>query len=274
MVEKNEKKTVFKTMPLPKEQAIATLLVDTKALQECKCSYDTRFSIWKEDINVLDAVSKKYYKYAIMSSNAYDREVQITIPGWKRIERVVNDYGFSADIYVSDDDKNVTIAFRGTDDKNDWQYGNLDLDIHGQYGDAEVLFKKIFDEYPQKRIFTTGHSLGGGLAMHISLLHEAVDAVVFHPSPRVFAHKNYDQYNNFIVIIYETGEILTLVRKMFKTLRKIKHETYRYNFLGGFSVKEHSIEAFARCMYASLHVKESAYEKNCKVNTVGGFFKK
>jgi len=230
----------------------------------------TRFGFWKEDIHTLDAVSQKYYSYAIMSSNAYEREVQIDIPGWKRTKRVVNAHGFSADIYVSNDAENIVIAFRGTDDKNDWRYGNTDLDIHGQYGDADRLFGEVSSAYAGKKIVTTGHSLGGGLAMHISLLNKDVDAVVFHPSPRVFANKAYDRYANMITIIYEAGEILTIVRKLFKTLRKIKHQTYRYNFLGGLSVKEHSIEAFARCMYASLHKDACGYEKQCKANTIAG----
>ncbi|AKF25029.1 hypothetical protein YH65_06205 [Sulfurovum lithotrophicum] len=268
MSSKNEKNGIFKEVKIPETQNISTLLSDKKSLEKCKCSYNTRFGIFKEDINILNTVSQESYVYAIMSSNAYNRKVQIDIPGWKRTKRMINQHGFSADIYVSDDEKRVVIAFRGTDDKNDWKYGNTDIDLDGQYGDADELFKYVLSEYPGKTIMTTGHSLGGGLAMHISLLNKDVDAVVFHPSPRVFANRNYDQYENLITIIYEAGEILTFVRKLFSTLKKIKHQTYRYNFLGGLSVKEHSIEAFARCMYASLHKKESQYEALCKKNTL------
>jgi len=264
----DSQQTHFREVAIPKTKPIATLLNDKEALKECKCSYHIRLSLWKEDIERLNAASEKFYIYAIMSSNTYEDKVQIEIPGWKRIRKVVNDHGFSADLYVSDDEKNLVIAFRGTDDVKDWIYGNADFDINGQYGDADVLFHEVLSQYPGKRILTTGHSLGGGLAMHISLLNKGVDAVVFNPSPRVFAHKKYDSYDNSISVIDETGEVLEIVRKLFATMKKIKYEEYRYNFLGGFSIKEHAIEAFSRCMYASLHQKESHYTELCKKNTL------
>lgn len=262
-------KSQFEEIAIPESKDISTLLSDTTLLKKCKCSYHKRFSFFKKDKKTLDRISNQCYVYAIMSSNAYERELQIDIPDWERIKRViVRKHGFSADIYVSTDDTKVAIAFRGTDNLKDWSYGNLDTDPHGQYADADTLFQDVLTEHKGKEIIVTGHSLGGGLAMHISLLNANVDAIAFHPSPRVFVNKQYDKYDNDITIIYEAGEVLTLTRKLLKTIRKIKPHKYRYNFLGGLSVSEHSIENFARCMYASIHEDESNYTTICKKNTI------
>lgn len=255
---------------LPDGSSISDLVEDKTALKACKCSYEKRFTIFENNRSELDKLSNEIYPYAIMSSNAYDRKLQISIPGWKRIKRAEKkQHGFSADIYLSDDKESVVIAFRGTDDKKDWLNANVDTNIEGQYADADSLFRRVLEDYGNKKITTTGHSLGGGLAIHVSLENQGVDAFVFDATPRIFAGKNYGKYDNRIVQAYESGEILVPLRKLFSTLKKIKIEEYRYNFLGGNIVGEHSIEAFSRCMYASINTQESKYADNCKDNTLG-----
>lgn len=261
---------ILEKVAVPEAEDISVLLSDTSKLEKCKCSYNKRFTVFKKDIDLLNKVSNKNYEFAIMSSNAYDKDLQIDLPGWKRTKRVISKHGFSADIYTSEDDKRVVIAFRGTENNNikDWKYGNLDTNLDGQYGDADNLFKAILSEHPEKTIMTTGHSLGGGLAIHISVLNKDVDAVVFNPSPRLFVKDNYNKYDNEVTIINETGEILAPTQHLFSTIKKVKHTKYRYNFIGGHVVTEHSIATFARCMYASIHTEESNYNALCKKNTL------
>jgi predicted esterase YcpF (UPF0227 family) len=261
--------TELSVVPLSIESPLSALIADKKALKACKCGYESRFTVLHKNRSDLDKTSNEIYPYAIMSANAYDHKLQISIPGWKRIKRIKSNHGFSADIYNSDDEKSVVIAFRGTDDKKDWPYANLKLSPGGQYSDADDLFSMILKENSGKKIITTGHSLGGGLAIHISLANEGVEAFVFNPSPRIFAGKNYGKYDNRIVLAYESGEILESLRKLFTTLKKIKIEEYRYNFLGGNIAGEHSSEPFARCMYASINTQESEYSNICKDNTIG-----
>lgn len=249
------------------ESPISDLYKDKTKLEACKCGYEKRFTVLDSDRFALDKLSNEIYPYAIMSSNAYENKPQISIPDWKRIKRIKNNRGFSADIYLSDDKKSVVIAFRGTDDKKDWRNANLDTNIEGQYSDADSLFSMVLKEYGDKKITTTGHSLGGGLALHISLANQGVDAFVFDTTPRIFAGNNYGKYENRRVLVYDSGEVLELLRGFFSTLKKFNLEKYRYNFLGGNLVHEHSIEDFSRCMYASIKVQESKYADNCKPNT-------
>lgn len=247
---------------------ISYLVEDKTKLKACKCSYEKRFTFLNTDRSELDKLSNEIYPYAIMSSNAYENKPQISIPGWERINRVEKkQHGFSADIYLSDDKKSVVIAFRGADDKKDWRNANFDINIEGQYSDADSLFGAVLKEYGNKKITTTGHSLGGGLALHVSLANQDVDAFVFDTTPRIFAGNNYEKYKNRRVLVYDSGEVLELLRGFFSTLKKFNSEKYRYNFLGGNLVHEHSIEDFSRCMYASITAQESKYADNCKGNT-------
>lgn len=242
-------------------------LLKKDELKRCKCSFDKRFTFFVEDIEQLKKVAKENYQYALMSANAYDKGFQVKVPGWTRRQRLVSEHGFSADIYTSDKGNAVVIAFRGTDDKNDWRYGNIDTDPKGQYRDADTVFAKVVNEYADYKVTTVGHSLGGGLALHVSVTHENVSAVVFNPSPRVFVSKDDIRFTNKVILIYETGEILTAVRSMFTTLNKIDHVKYRFNYLGGGAVSEHSMANFAQCMYASTLDPDDLYSEVCKDNT-------
>ncbi len=237
-------------------------------IKKCKCSYSKRFTFFEEDLTELDKIAKQNYIYALMSANAYDKGFQVEIPKWKRVKRyVIQEHGFSADVYISDDNKNVVIAYRGTDDLKDWIFGNADTDVHGQYADADNIFSTVYNEYAKANIMVVGHSLGGGLALHVSITHKDVDAVVFNTSPRVFVAKEVQRYKNKVVLIYETGEILTVVREIFTTLDKIDYEKYKYNYLGGNVVSEHNMADFATCMYLSTISKEIKYSEQCKDNT-------
>lgn len=74
---------------------------------------------------------------------------------------------FAAGIY--DTGEKVYVAFRGTDSKKDWIGTNLQRAMGkwpSQYSLACNLALSIRDTYPDRDIVFTGHSLGGGLAVH------------------------------------------------------------------------------------------------------------
>ena len=92
-----------------------------------------------------------------------------------------------------DDATQVVVAFRGTWELKDWFYGNLHwltrfLPIEDQYSSARKNMQKVFDYFSESKkpvqFFTTGHSLGGGLAQHILYSNptKIIQAVVFDPS--------------------------------------------------------------------------------------------
>lgn len=92
-----------------------------------------------------------------------------------------------------DDATQVVVAFRGTWELKDWFYGNMHwltrfLPIEDQYSSARKNMQKVFDYFSKSKkpiqFFTTGHSLGGGLAQHILYSNptKVIQAVVFDPS--------------------------------------------------------------------------------------------
>lgn len=248
------------------KQELADIINDNE-INKCKCAYNKRFTIFEEDIETLKKVAKENYIYALMSANAYDKGFQVRIPGWTRIQRLVSEHGFSADIYRSEEGNNTVIAYRGTDDAKDWRYANIDTDADGQYRDADIVYEQVVKKYGDSQITTVGHSLGGGLAIHVSVTHENVNAITFNPSPRLFIVKSGIKFNNKVTIIYETGEILTAIRAIFTTLNQINHEKYKFNYLGGNTISEHSMPNFAQCMYASTIEEQSNYSNACRENT-------
>lgn len=90
--------------------------------------------------------------------------------------------------------KEVVIAFRGTDGFKDWLYGNSHwltrfLPMEDQYSRARKAVQLILDRFSKEgsktvRFYTTGHSLGGGLAQHILYTYpkQVVQALAFDPS--------------------------------------------------------------------------------------------
>lgn len=106
---------------------------------------------------------------------------------------------------------NIIIAFRGTDDIEDWKM-NIDItrdddDIHTGFHEAwrsieeDVLQKLSYLTRVQRRLFITGHSLGGALAIlagyYITDRHPIHSLVVFE-CPRVGGSTFKDRYNTIL----------------------------------------------------------------------------
>jgi hypothetical protein len=106
----------------------------------------------------------------------------------------------TADHYVQDKGNQlvVLVAFRGTFSSRDW-LSNASwllrwLPIPNHYDNARQIFEKIrADALKQAdgrpvNFIVTGHSLGGGLAMHIAYGYPCVSAVIFNASPVINRH--------------------------------------------------------------------------------------
>ncbi len=168
----------------------------------------------------LPAASNRFAPYAAMSALAYaeDSSCGTTDPkitdneraklesallarGWQEVKDVQwlppceDDVGLFFRVWkLEADTRHVVVAFRGTWGFKDWLYGNLHwltrfLPMEDQYSRARMAAQRVFDrlpEEPQKatHFYTTGHSLGGGLAQHVlySYPNKVAQALAFDPS--------------------------------------------------------------------------------------------
>ena len=197
---------------------------------------------------------KAVYKYAIASSNAYQVQAgkpHLKIPGWTRVKRFENNLGSAADLYERpgpNGKKVVVIAFRGTEftSLKDWFFGNFNIVYPGQFLEAQLLVKLVHQNYGSDVIIeTTGHSLGGGLALSIARTHPGISSIVFDSSPRLFST---NRYENRQVQIVESGEILTYFRALWRVIPPNSFspvKTYKVNQLDAGLIGNHDMFALA-----------------------------
>lgn len=169
--------------------------------------------------------------YAMMSANAYKKKAKrvrfdLNKLGWQQVDldgeptdkpaKIHKMSGLAYSIYEKVGTNKVVFAFRGTDSKRDYLWANFSVPpFNFQYRQARKAIKKYLAENSHKNVVATGHSLGGGLALSVSVRF-GIKAFAFDPSPRVFdgvgdVHKPAER-----VIVYQKGEILKLVRKLWK----------------------------------------------------------
>ena len=193
----------------------------------------------------------QYAAYAILSNDAYGTShEQIPLPpDWTRVkfDFVGGETGLALAVFEKRTNGGLTevvMSFRGTDDRLDWKT-NLEPLHRVQMKPAETNFEALSARYEGShvRIVTTGHSLGGGLAMHISFHYPGVDAVVFDASPvarpglmpKTQAHR---------VSISESGEVLEVLRDA-ASVRWPNTERIKYRFVHDLPVEQHSMPMLA-----------------------------
>jgi len=168
----------------------------------------------------LPAASNRFAPYAAMSALAYAEdancgtadpkltaeertklESELLARGWQEVKDVQwvppceDEVGLFFRVWKLDaDTRQIAVAFRGTWGFKDWLYGNFHwfmrfLPMEDQYSRARIAAQRVFDRFPEEskkttRFYTTGHSLGGGLAQHVlySYPNKVTQAVAFDPS--------------------------------------------------------------------------------------------
>jgi hypothetical protein len=175
-------------------------------------------------------VADKYAIYSMIASNSYHKADRVKFPveklGWIQVDTEgkptscpsveMNESGLAYDIFENQNSNEVIFAFRGTDDKKDYTKANLTFSpFNIQYRQATEQFKVYLDTHKDKNITLTGHSLGGALALSLSVNY-GINAIVFNSSPRVSEGIDDIHTSARRVMVYEDGEILAAVRKMWK----------------------------------------------------------
>jgi hypothetical protein len=191
-------------------------------------------------------VAGAYAVYAMMASNCYHKNDRVRFPveklGWIQVDRdgtpttrPTKEHkvsGLAYDIYEKQGMEKAVWAIRGTDSKRDYLWANFAVPpLSLQYKQVNEEFGEYVKKHPNKKITVTGVSLGGGLALSVSV-HHGVDAVAFNPSPRIFDGLGDKHRPAKRVMIYESGEILEIVRKYWKKIFEVvpADNIYRCSF--------------------------------------------
>jgi hypothetical protein len=259
-------------MPIPHK--VARWLVLISSLLSCStfantdpCAPLTKEKISKNKKFADDA--SKYAIYAILSNNAYSRSKPIPLPtGWSEVTELRKDNietGLAYAVYELHNDSKlveVVVAFRGTDQLKDWRQNLLPI-YRNQITPAEEAFDSILDRYKvtNAKIVATGHSLGGGLAFHMSFTHPFIDAIGFNSSP-VTKAGFHPILSNIQVSVWESGEAIQAVRNIINMTRKRWQHVKRveFRFTHGLPVGQHGMEELAYNM-VKLSALESKSQK-------------
>jgi pimeloyl-ACP methyl ester carboxylesterase len=205
--------------------------------------------------------------------------------GWKPSARRYSsggseDNGFAYSVWEREDEASgelaVVIAFRGTDEIEDW-YANFRpitrlFTSDDQYTRSRDVAEQILDALATAstgpyRIYLTGHSLGGGLAQHVLYSEPTrfAQAIVFNSSPvtgyldfpgadrRAYCRCD-DDTEPRIYRISERGELLGWARGSIPLTRNTYHVSL--NLYSGNPIAQHSMTEMAIAMLEQARARE------------------
>jgi hypothetical protein len=184
-------------------------------------------------------------------------------------EAKLKTHGFNYTVY---DKRNAAgalerriIAFRGTDTRQltDWVYGNIG---NTQRDQGLLLYKEERAKLDGEGgkgvpITVTGHSLGGAIAIQVSLENEGVDAYVFNTSPR---YQLIQPNANTRVGIAERGDILEVLRNRSMPVRQDMLILNCRPTKGG--VAAHAVRDLAACLTWIAAKSDGAARASVSVN--------
>lgn len=195
---------------------------------------------WCKEIRDLAAHS---WKYAQLSKNVYIKTFSYNVEDYfETLQAYENKaISFYAVLFRDIITNEFILVFRGTDSSKDFKTGNNPF-----YQQQNIYGLKIYDQikgkYKPEKMCVVGHSLGGAIAINISLNRANVKAYSFNGSP-VF--KNKLNLSNPRYSIVEYGEILKLPR-LFGS-----EATQEYTSIGcskGDPIKQHDMQSLATCL--------------------------
>jgi len=258
------------TITIPSNETIPSAIA-LKETNECnKTPTKALYSGGKEWNACTRDVAQISYEYAQMATNVYssiDSHPFHLGPNLRPLEPLSSlTSGLQYRVYERHDNEKrleVIIAFRGTnfDSWQDWVFGNIGVT---QRSEALAIYDRVWRDYKIKPSIT-GHSLGGALAIQVSLCRDVHYNIVFDASSRFSKRFCGASYENYNVSIVEFGEIN-------KALRIFGREpTQRYVSLNcldeGNAFSQHSIEKLAACLtnIAALDVPDAKASKTLNI---------
>ena len=212
-------------------------------------------------------IAKSAWRYALLAENAYeptkDDPSYALPPEYTMLNRVPNNrHGLAYARFDRKEGETLVeriIAFRGTEltHLSDWFYGNIGSKQRKQALDVYDVEREALDAEGNEKvpIVVTGHSLGGALAMQVSLEHD-VEAYIFNASPRFARGAPLGDARR--VSVGERGEVL-------RALRRFKNMPVRdglvINCRAGVSpIGDHSMRGLADCLtWIAAYADETAY---------------
>ncbi|HZV84081.1 MAG TPA: hypothetical protein VFF48_03760 [Brevundimonas sp.] len=161
----------------------------------------------------------------------------------------------------------VVIAFRGTEGiRNglDWKYGNTGPEQNEKGIEVFKEWRDWRDQHmPGARMTVVGHSLGGGIATHISINNEGVSSYAFDGSPHYWMLDGRVR-PNVRHLVAETGEILFYLRAPARET----NQTYSpVNCTWSWKpITQHDMRTLASCLTTAASWDSVVAERSLRLN--------
>lgn len=196
---------------------------------------------WSDQVRSL---ADEAWLYAQLSQNVYADNDDFILPDTVKLieEFDRNDISFYGALYKDNTTDVYSFIFRGTDSFEDFRTGNNPFE-QTQNEVALSIVESKAKEYSLDSFFVAGHSLGGGIATHVSLNVQGATLYTFNGSP-VFKKSNV-RFNNQRDSIVERGEILKIVRLLAREPDQIYTSI---ECTSGNAIEEHSMKKLAICL--------------------------
>lgn len=119
--------------------------------------------------------------------------------------------------YIFQSGNIVVVAFRGSDEKQDWINDAKATFIHTSYGRMHKGFKKLWDKVSRELqdnipsgtlVYFTGHSLGGALAL-ISSIYILHQQVITFGCPMVLEKNNPKHLQSYHIRVVNNNDLIT-----------------------------------------------------------------